>query len=73
MGWKFLPPTRERVIEHNPLAKGFEDVINTRVEVHLGFIDRIRVLLMGKLIITTVTLTERKPGRVESHSGINTA
>ena len=73
LGWKLLPPTRLSVGIPHPLPDGFDDAITVETEVQLGFKDRIRVLCQGRLLVKSVTLTENKPGRCESTSGVSTA
>ena len=72
LGWKLLPPTRLDLSVPHPLPKGFEDAITVETEVQLGVKDRLRVLFQGRLFVQSITLTEHKPGRCESSSGVST-
>ena len=72
LGWKLLAPTRLGLGVPYPLPEGFAEAITVETEVHLGVKDRLRVLFQGRLLVQSVTLTEHKPGRCESSSGIST-
>ncbi len=72
LGWKLLPPTRLNVGVPHPLPDGFEDAITVETEVQLGVKDRLRVLLQGRLLVQSITLTEHNPGRCESLSSVST-
>lgn len=45
-----------------------QDAIYVENRVALSFVDRLRVLLSGRVRVRSQTLTENKPGRVESTS-----
>ena len=72
LGWKLLPPTRLGFIGPAALPDDVADMITVVTEIRLGFKDRLRVFFQGRLLVKSVTLTEHKPGHVETLSGIST-
>lgn len=46
----------------------YRDIIKTRVQIKVGWIDRIRILISGGFFLEIDTRCENLPGRVESES-----
>ncbi len=72
LGWWLLPPVSSHAVSQFPLRDGFEDEIVINTTVRLRFRDRIRVVFLGRVSVETRTLTEFKPGNLETQSGMDT-
>jgi hypothetical protein len=64
---KYLPPSR------NPSFNGglpgwAKDALYCTTTCHLDFLDRLRVLVTGKLVVETRTYTAEVPGAVQTDS-----
>ena len=47
-----------------------EDRIYNDVHVHIGWVDRLRVLFQGELIVDVRNTVEHAPGRIETETGV---
>lgn len=65
IGRKLFPNT----YVDSPELPGMKDVMVSYTRVHLSFLDRIRVLISGKIEITTKTATENVIGAVTTNCG----
>lgn len=65
LGWKIFPNT----YVDSPELPEMKDVIVSYTRVNLSFIDRLRVLISGKIEITTKTATENIIGAVKTNCG----
>lgn len=52
------------------LPEPYKDAIHATVDIHLDWLDRVRVLLFGVVSVRVTTLCENKPGMVESKSEV---
>lgn len=53
---------------YRPLPNGFADRITTEGTVHLGFVDRLKVLLGEPVTIRVEHTCEHSPGKVEPYT-----
>lgn len=67
LGWKLFPS----VYVDSPELPGMRDVMVSYTHVNLSFLDRIRVLISGKIEVTTKTATENVIGKVSTNCGFS--
>jgi hypothetical protein len=48
------------------LPDGFSDAIYTDIEIHIGLLERLKVLVFGRIYVDVKTVTENKPGATTS-------
>lgn len=48
------------------LPDGFDDAIYTNIEIHIGLLERLKVLVFGRIYVDVKTITESKPGATAS-------
>lgn len=48
----------------------YRDAIHATVDIKFGWLDRIRILLIGFVSVRATTLCENKPGKVETTSTV---
>jgi len=52
------------------LPKGYRDAIHVDVDIHLSFLDRIKVLLGWRFLLSSMTYCENLPGKIYSESKV---
>lgn len=54
-----------------PDLPGMKDCLVSRTVAHLSFVDRLKVLISGKIEVTTNTATEHVIGKTFTNSGVS--
>jgi hypothetical protein len=69
VGWRLFPQRHTEAPDATAAGIQAKDCLTIRTEVHLSWLDRIRVIVSGRLRVESKTITENRLGGLSTNSG----